>query len=285
MKLSRVIYLAFNFLVVFFPFQSSAAFNLFIQADYKDMPDFSKYGFTTSEIIYEYEFYSKNESHDKLPRKIKVNSLIESIVNSASGSDYVVIDIETWFRGWRFKSPSARREILGRYERVLEDFKVGSPNIQFGLYGIVPAGLSRAKGVSYSASKIEKWVSENDSRKKIVSKVDFFSPSFYTHTQSIEEWEEYAKLMINKARELEPTKKIFPYIWPKYHQAFRKKSGIEKPYIPREFWRAQLEFLYRNADGLIIWDAGNQKKDWNEKETWWQETNSFLIDKGIIRSG
>ena len=248
------------------------------------MPEFSRYGFNCSEIIYEFEFYSKNESHNKFPRISQLNSIMKGLNDSKLNCSFVVFDIETWLRRWRLKTPFARREILGRYERIAEEFKQGVPNVRLGFYGLVPADLPRRDGVSYSVSKISKWQNENEARKKIVSKVDFFFPSFYTHTQSIEEWEAYAKLMINKARELDPEKKIIPYIWPKYHQAYRRKSGLKELYIPKEFWRAQLEFLYKNVDGIVIWDSGNKKKNWDEKAGWWKETLSFLVDKGFMNS-
>jgi hypothetical protein len=45
-------------------------------------------------------------------------------------------------------------------------------------------------------------------------------------------------------------------------------------YLPVDFWRCQLETLYKHADGVVIW--GGYRCDWQLNFPWWKETIKFL---------
>ena len=267
-------------LVFIFLAHESVAFDLFIQTDYKNTPNFSDYGFKKSRIIYEQEFYGHRENRDQLPAK----EMLQKIGGELDTIDpqHVVIDIETWFKRWKFKDQEQKHEVFDRYIRVLDFFQQESPAHLYGLYGVVPSWLPRQR--YYSDKKLNKWQEANKARRNIASKVDFMSPSLYTYTQDSREWRKHAQLVMEMSRKAAKGKNFIPYIWPKYHQSLRNKVNLSSPYVPKSFWRIQLEFLYDNADGLIIWDSGNKKKDWNEDEAWWRETKSFLAEKNIVKS-
>jgi hypothetical protein len=51
---------------------------------------------------------------------------------------------------------------------------------------------------------------------------------------------------------------------------------LKHRYISPEFWRAQLNFCYKHADGIVIW--GGWQQEWDNDAPWWLETKKFLKD-------
>ena len=52
-------------------------------------------------------------------------------------------------------------------------------------------------------------------------------------------------------------------------------------WIPRSFWRTQLETAYTHADGLVIWSMAKATDSWSYSAPWWVETADFLKDKAL----
>jgi hypothetical protein len=66
---------------------------------------------------------------------------------------------------------------------------------------------------------------------------------------------------------------VYPFLWPQYHKSW-------KP-IDRDFWRLQLETVFDNADGMVIWTPAKGKPRWNPVAPWWEETVDFLKTAGL----
>ena len=57
-------------------------------------------------------------------------------------------------------------------------------------------------------------------------------------------------------------------------------------YIDGDYWKLQLETVYKYADGVIIWSpkSHNIAKEWDENESWWIETKLFINSYPNINS-
>src|SRR5690606_26877227 len=100
----------------------------------------------------------------------------------------------------------------------------------------------------------------------LAAAVDIIFPSLYTFYDQPEQWQRYAIGNVAEARQY--GKPVYPFIWPQFHD-----SGAE---IPSTFWRQQLETVYAEADGLVIWSPARGRPTWNPSAPWWQATTDFL---------
>lgn len=247
------------------------AFEMFIHTGYKHAPDFSKYGFSKSTIIYEQQIFGAKERKYNVSQQ-NLNKV--SAIVLTENSDYVIIDIETWFENWRSKSNSQKMEVISGYSNALEEFRRALPGHKFGYYGVVPAWAHW--DVIRSDKLLRNWGVENELRKSIFESVDVIYPSLYTYHENPEEWKAWATLTLAKAREMANGKKIIPFIWPNYHQSSvpYKKGNKE---LPSSYWRMQMEFVKNNADGFVIWNGGlGNKGEWVDSMPWWTEVQSFI---------
>ncbi|MCQ8105926.1 hypothetical protein NP590_17595 [Methylomonas sp. SURF-2] len=244
---------------------------MFIHTGYKHAPDFSKYGFSKSTIIYEQQIYGAKESRDAI-NKQNLNR-ISAIVLTES-SEFVILDIEHWFKNWGRKSNRQKMEVINRYSNTLYELRATLPGHKFGYYGVVPAWAHW--DVIRSEKQLKKWESENVLRKSIIESVDVVYPNLYTYHDNPEEWKVWATLILSKAREIAKGREIIPFIWPNYHQSSLKyKKGSRE--LPPSYWKMQMEFLKNNADGFVIWNGAlGSKGNWNDSMPWWVETKDFV---------
>jgi hypothetical protein len=124
------------------------------------------------------------------------------------------------------------------------------------------------------AARTTAWHNNNIRLKPLASVVDIIFPSLYTFygdSASISCWPNYAQANIREARMY--GKPVWAFIWMKYHS-----SGN---WIPRTFWRKQLETVYTYADGVVVWSQSEGSSAWSWSAPWWLETKDFLADKGL----
>ena len=249
---------------------------MYIHTGYVDPPDFRKYGFGESVIIYEQEFYTSKEDR----RKERINpERFTNIVRRLNElpTTQVILDIETWLEGGRYIGRRQYAEIIHRYVDTIRQFKELLPQHTFGYYGVVPAWAHR--DVARSGTEFERWQRENDALAELSASVDYLYPSLYTYNTTLGKWKERVRIIIAKAKEMANGRKIIPFLWPHFHQSSKaRRSGMKG--LPREFWRGQLEFVYSIADGFVVWNGayGNRGK-WNPRADWWSVLESFVRDK------
>ena len=247
------------------------AFEMYIHTGYTNEPSFKEYGFKDSIIIYEQNIYDNNEYRGSITSQ-HINKIV-SVVKKGS-SNIVILDIEYWLRGWRRKSYFEKYRIINRYVKTMTDLHTKLPGVKLGYYGVIPVWSHW--DIIDSDKIFEKWQIENDLRIPIADAVDIIYPNLYTYSSDPEKWRLRSIQAINKAREISNGKKIIVFLWPEYHQSSKeyKKGGRA---LPSSYWRYQLEFVRKNADGVVIWNgAFGNKGDWNEDMPWWVETKKFI---------
>ncbi|MCK9606705.1 MAG: hypothetical protein M0R33_09700 [Methylomonas sp.] len=249
------------------------AFEMFIHTGYKNTPDFSKYGFSKSTIIYEQQIYGPKETRDDISKQ-NLNKISAIVLTDNSG--VVILDIEHWFKNWGRKSNSQKKEVINRYSNTLDELRMAHPGHKFGYFGVVPAWAHR--DIISSQKLLSKWFDENEFRKSLVESVDVLYPSLYTHDENPEEWKAKAILVLAKAKEIANGRKVIPFIWPNYSEmSVEHKYGNRE--LPVSYWRMQMEFLKDSADGFVIWNGAlGSKGNWVESMPWWIETKDFVRD-------
>jgi hypothetical protein len=162
---------------------------------------------------------------------------------------------------------------VARLVRIAQLAKATRPQARFGFYGVLPVRLFGPL-IAGDQRTMGRWHEANQRAERIAQYVDFIFPSLYTLDEDPEHWEVFAKAMIAEARRY--NRPVYPFIWPLYHDSNPRLRG--KP-LPATFWRQQLEFCWRYADGVVIW--GSAHDDWHDDAPWWVQTQEFLRSHGL----
>jgi hypothetical protein len=250
-------------------------FRVFDCTTYPHKPDLTRFGVETIRIIYGNEMfgipletYFKRFGIGQKPDTLPSANWLSKLGNIYQTEPLVVLDYEG-LKAYDVAKDKYRNDI-GEYVWIVQQFKAGKrqKGSMVGYYGVPPiADLGRVVyGKPTSSLR-----ADNDILKPLVDTVDVLFPSLYTRDPDPNDWLNIAAGTLAEARRISQGKPIFAFIWPRYHEMNKVLGG--KP-IPSKLWRQQLEYLYENADGIVIWD-GNQNL-WNEDWPWWQETKVFL---------
>jgi hypothetical protein len=134
-----------------------------------------------------------------------------------------------------------------------------------GYYGTVPTRNYWAP-VKKDAGALATWRGDNNRLAPLAQAVDTVYPSLYTFYDDVPGWTTYALANIEEARQY--GKPVYPFLWPQYHQSRKPIAG--------DFWRLQLDTVFKNADGLVIWTPARGGAKWNPDTPWWHHTVDFL---------
>jgi glycosyltransferase involved in cell wall biosynthesis len=227
--------------------------------------------FIPMKILYEGVLLSRSD------KDIDINHLNE-LAQSLPKSDIpYILDIERW--DVRTMDNIVANKNIDKYILVIDTMKKARPDLKFGYYAVLP-DRDYGAPVSENIIRIIKWEYLNKRLKRLATHVDVVCPSLYTLTDNQEGWKVYATENIKRAREY--GKPVYPFIWPQYHNMNVQLGGQA---IPSEFWQEQLDLVYQQADGVIIWGGFNTQKEfhgpmeWEENATWWQVTKKFITDQ------
>ncbi len=250
-------------------------FKIFNALLYKDLPNMQDMCIQDINVVYAWKFFPRG--HKKNPYAMPSNDAINKVANNAKKQDLLtVIDIEHW----GLKNKNDAEKSVKNYTDVVKQLKKQLPELKIGYYGVVPiVDFSRAKS-DVVKSKYMSWVKDNNRVKPIANIVDAAFPSLYTINSNSKSWLSRAKAHIGEARRLAKNKPVYPFVWPNYHrQGGRYPKGYE---VEKKYWRLQLEFLRKNADGIVLW--GGYKQTFNSRMEWWRETQEFLKDSFFLKT-
>lgn len=152
--------------------------------------------------------------------------------------------------------------------QIARTVRAAEPSLRFGFYSVLPARAYR-EIVRNDKQALARWREANRAAEAIAAHVDFVFPSLYTFSNDPQQWEMFAEAMLEEARRYK--RPVYAFLWPEFHDANPVLRGKA---IPAEFWRRQLEFCRRHADGIVIW--GSKRSTWDENAPWWRETLEFL---------
>lgn len=235
-------------------------FAIFDALVYRNKPSLQEYGLKPIKVIYTGELWGSGEDKSKPNFERIVRS-----ANAAKGHTLVCLDIEHWpVSGDRVTV----RESVDKYKAVANAFKKVNFLSEVGFYGVLPIRdywrAIRSEGESGRSG----WIEENAALVPIVESIDVVFPSLYTFYPSIELWEKFAVANLKEAKKY--GKPVYAFLWPMYHDS----TVLKGQYIPRDFWRVQLETCLKYADGIVLW--GGVKEKWEPSADWWVETKDFL---------
>jgi hypothetical protein len=240
---------------------------------YPQDPNLGVYGLKNIIVAYESSLWPSGASRSTPNTSYILNTYIPKI--KSRNPDVVVIDIEVW----KLTSGMTSSQIttnINKFKTVIAAFRKGLPNTKLGLYMGVPERnwLAACGDPGKRAARTTAWHNNNLRLKPLASAVDIIFPSLYTFygdSASVSCWPNYARANIREARIY--GKPVWAFVWMKYHS-----TGS---WIPRTFWRKQLETVYTYADGVVVWSQSEGSSAWSWSAPWWLETKDFLADKAL----
>ncbi|MBO9594262.1 MAG: hypothetical protein J7599_15255 [Niabella sp.] len=237
----------------------------------KNKPDLSPYGIKRINIIYEDSLLNSG--------KINYSKLDHEIQKASKNDDPICLDIESWdLTGTDYQANAEK------YITVFNYFKGKLPKRQIGYFGMLPhrdiylykqrSGANSLKRINYLAQ----WLTMNNNIRSITANNDFAFPAFYTRNNSMPLWKWATDQQIAKLKKMDPTIPVYGFVWPQYWN--------NNKFTTAEDWRFQLETLYPNCDGLIIWAppfnlSTREPIQWDSSREWWTETLKFMKDHNI----
>lgn len=241
---------------------------------YPQNPNLAPYGLKNIIVAYESSLWPSGASRSTPNTSYILNTYIPKI--RSQNPDVVMIDIEVWKLNATMTSSQITANI-NKFKQVISAFRKGLPNTKIGLYLAMPERnwLAPCGDPAKRASRTTAWHNNNLRLAPLASAVDIIFPSLYTFygdSAAIACWPNYAKANIKEARIY--GKPVWPVLWMKYH--------VSRTWIPRSFWRTQLDTVYANADGLVVWSMADGSSAWSWSAPWWLETKDFLADMQMV---
>lgn len=246
-------------------------FIVFDEMRFKNKPSIDDLGFEPIRVIYVSEL-SQSKKAEKSPDINYISELFKKKFKPKN--ELVCLDIEHWDYDQRKSGAIATETGMSSYISVLDTIKLVRPELIVGYYGTLPI---RDYFSPVKERNIASWHKANDALSPLAKNVDIIFPSLYTFYKSPDDWEKYALANIQEARKY--GKPVVPFLWPQYHGSnqYRKDD-----YIDCEFWKRQLELVYKYADGVVIWTPySGGTIPWNEDAEWWQSMKLFMLEKKL----
>lgn len=262
---------------------ANPSFLVFDGTMYDRKPVLAQYSLQPIKILYAAEFWPPtHEGFDQLPSAEKIQ---RAALKMRIAGVQTVLDVEQWpLFG---VSPDVGARNLNKLVSFADQMKSAAPGISIGYYGQLPrADYWRAiKGES--SVYYAKWRQENDSITVLASHVDALYPSMYTAKRDSAEWARAAVENIKEAKRVSGGKPVYVFLWPFFDSNATTKREDVFRYIGDAYWRLQLETVYANADGVVIWGGWDFSKGrrakWDESAPWWSVTKAFLSSHNIGR--
>jgi len=242
-------------------------FYVFDAMTYLEKPSLYSEGLTKANVIYQ-QFLYDDRNFKELPPYKKVSSYISKL----KGSCNIILDIEKWplFKGGSLNYNNLQQHV--EFTHYVKSLK----SVGVGYYGLVPI-RDYHSSISLFSYRRDKWEDKNSQLSPLVSAVDVLYPSLYTFYNKPEKWKEYAISMLTEAKRVAKGKKVYAFLWPRFHESNRR---LKNQWVPADFWRLQLETVYAHADGIVIWGGWDlhikKKLKWNNQWAWWRETQGFV---------
>jgi hypothetical protein len=250
--------------LIFSPLIEAKEFRIFDATNFSNKPDLEEYGIERLHVIYAGALWDRYKSRNDID-EIKIREAIQYITETLS-VEMAVVDIEHWpvFN----VDQNTVNESIEKYERVIQIMKSENPELTLGYYSVFPI---REYWIPVLAKpeKMDYWQSSNQRLMQISDHVDYIFPSLYTFYSNQEGWVRYAEENLKEARQY--GKPVYAFLWPYYHESNKLYGGKK---LSEEYWAKQLEVVYKNADGVVIWDAS--RDSWEEESGWWAATKDFM---------
>lgn len=229
---------------------------------FKGMPNVGHYGINTTMhgLGHPEDYWEGALSPTTFPNEQKTRSITRKFKNDR----LYYVDIEHFvFEDHLLKDNANKLTAIAKWIRSEK------PDLRFGFYGLMP--------ITTYWNRDENWRKRNNSLAGVAQYVDYVLPDLYTYYPDRRGWMAHAEDSIAEARKYK--KPVYAFLMPLYHPG--GQMGIEGQPIPGDYWRLQLETMYRLADGIVIW-AWYPEKDWTsiasdtDPNNWWYQTVEFI---------
>lgn len=239
--------------------KSNSTFKVYDAILYKNKPNLTDRGFNNINVIYEDGILSTNYKEEnkrsRYWRFIDFPKLKKEAIKSNKQNIPVVLDIEHW----KIEDPLDKEYATKQYYEIISNYrKIDTRNlISVFHYSSISQPLYNISNVIY--------------------------PAYYTHSDNYQEWENMVRYSIRRMKKM-GNKPIIAFIWPQYNEV-PDRHDLGFKFVDREFWRKQLELIYKLCDGVVIWthykDHLGNKIEFSENMPWYIETLNFMNDYDI----
>ena len=240
---------------------------------YSRKPDMKQYGILTATTFNPLLWWDSHESRDRLT----TSERLERWFQSRAVQDVLVLDLEQWpITG----DDNTVRTTVSQMIELLRRIRRAGLKVPVGYYGVMPnRDYWRAIRGDYS-NGYRAWQRENDRFQDLASEVDAIFPSLYAFYDDVDKWRVYAIENIREAKRLGQGKPVYPFLWPEFHDSNKKLAG---QFVPKEFWKAELDTVAEHADGLVIWGGWKEgPRRWDDNASWWDATKLFMANQSVL---
>lgn len=233
-------------------------------------------------------------THELFPGKVAAAEPHEPSVRAVARRAWqrrqiLVLDVEHWPLDVRIASEAEVDASIEKHRRMIRWAHDERPDLKVGIYSFLPLRDYQAPVLYLRAMENEKdpvwqkhlpahmrrfeaWQKANDRLRPLAEEVDFVCPSLYTFHDDPDGWRKYAEANLREARRY--GKPVYPFLWPQFHQGENGENEFQGKHLSKEFWRAQLDIVRKNADGVVLW--GGYQHRWDPQAPWWKATREFL---------
>ncbi len=251
------------------PKTAGKPFLVFDNMGYEGKPDLSKAGLIPSCVIGERADWKKAISAGQLPDEASFKEAVKSSAAGCPGP--VVIDIEyVYLSNTHGTTDAAVSNHFKLFITLARWAHEAAPGHIVGYYG---HGLfPEEPGIQYTAQASE-----------LLSAVDAFFPSMYVYgNETPAQWKTKLQSLVQKAREIAPSKPVYPYVWPQYHEG--EPKALE--FVDGDYMKFQLETARDyGADGVVFWSShlSSHKIAW-KNAPWNEAMLKFVAEKPVCNS-
>ncbi|MBU1041668.1 MAG: hypothetical protein KKF77_11275 [Proteobacteria bacterium] len=241
---------------------------------YSGKPNLATQGLLPMTVIYQSSYWKRGQNIKQLPPREQVLALGKTI--PAKG-DYLTVDVEHW----KLDNVSDIEIVqnIERYKAIVKWTREAFPGKKIGIFGRLPIWDNYRCNTEHTSARYLQWQAANKKLKPLAEVVDIIMPELYATSPDMEAWRRIAVEQIEAAKAY--NRPVIVYLWFEYWDL--DKKGLDGKDLSPEFWRFQLETIYKYADGIIVWGGYGKNKPlpWRNDFVWWKVTKDFMQEKGL----
>lgn len=243
-------------------------------------------GIKQGKLYYEAQFFPTADHTGPVSAGAMVAIAQNALALNLPASTPICLDIESWpiytVAAGDTVSLDKADQSIAKYIACIRGVRAAGPALQLGYFGAALPMEDGFYAISKSAehSRIRGAMRQkNTLLRQLARECDIIFPSCYTFSENESDWIESFRMTMEEARNMAPSARIIPFLWPQYHSS--TPGSIGGSFLPAPLWRTQLEQCWKLAGGAMLWSSNTVA--WTEAGAapWWAETKAFLCNKGI----
>jgi hypothetical protein len=204
------------------------------------------FGLVRSAVVYETKAQTEAIAAGRLPDRA---SFERSVAAKATVPGPVVLDYEDLYLTGSMTTATWHLQVLTALAGWAHD---AAPRKAIGFYGLLDHTAAIYVPLARQLAPLE----------------NAFFPSMYTFDDDRFKWQQRLQDDVSLANRIAPSKPVYPYLWPQYHQGTPRAGQ----FVDSAYWAFQLETARNLAAGLVIWSPHQP----NESAGWVDATKLFM---------